>query len=79
MDERKITRCKFNCQGVTKNAVYGKPGKFTYFAKFQTVYSDSPENKAFFEATPSGTIEIGTYKEDVFTPGKEYYVDFVEA
>lgn len=43
------------------------------------VYSGSPENDKFFEATPAGSIEM-TIKNEVaaqlFEQGKEYYVDF---
>lgn len=49
---------------------------------FIPVADSSPENKIFWEATPSGRIELG-----LVNPGavaelelmKEYYVDFTEA
>jgi hypothetical protein len=34
--------------------------------KLNPVYGDTPENKAFFNSTPSGLIELG----------RVYYVDF---
>lgn len=76
------TRCKFLCQSVTKQKKWtqaGEPIQFVYEAKFTAVYGDSPENKAFFDATPTGEIRIGVYKQDVFEPGKEYYIDITEA
>jgi hypothetical protein len=73
------TRCKFTCQSVTKRAAWNKPGEFVHEAEFSAVHEDSPENKAFFDATPSGTLRIGTYKPDIFTPGKQYYLDVSEA
>lgn len=70
-----MTRCKFQCQSVTK-AKYGE--KLLYTAEFQAVYAGSEENKKFFEWTPSGTLRLGVYKEDLFEPGKEYYLDISE-
>lgn len=72
------TRCKFKCQSVTKRLGYVTGGpQFAYDAEFQAVYGDSPENKAFFAATPSGSIKVATVKDDQFVPGHEYYVDFI--
>lgn len=73
-----MTRAKFVCTSVTKSRHWGDPGKFLYTAKFNPVTSGSEENKKFYELTPSGTIELGQYKEDLFAPGKEYYIDFTE-
>jgi hypothetical protein len=71
------TRAKFKCNEVSKRT--GWSGiEFIYAAKFQVVYGDSPENKEFFAATPSGTIEISTLRSDHFEPGKDYYVDFTK-
>lgn len=46
------------------------------------VYGETPENKSFFAATPSGDIRM-TIKNEVaakaFEPNKEYYVDFTPA
>jgi hypothetical protein len=79
----KITRCKFQCNSITKSKYWrqpaaGEPMKFLFQAKFHAVMDDSPENKKFFDATPSGQIEIGTYTDDVFEPGKLYYIDIHE-
>jgi len=75
-----MTRCKVTCAGVTKSL--GNPGpngpRFLYSAKFYFVTSGSEENKRFFEYTPSGQLEISVYKEDVFQPGKSYYLDLTE-
>lgn len=45
------------------------------------VYSNEPgtENKRFWDATPSGSIQLGVVNQaawDQFQIGKEYYVDF---
>lgn len=51
--------------------------------KLQAVWGDdSPENKAFFDATPSGEITVHVRKAEVgdsFELGKTYYVDFTPA
>jgi hypothetical protein len=74
-----MVRCKYKCSSVTKKtAYYGKPG-FLYEAEFAPVTGGSEENKAFFDATPSGSFKVGTYVEDHFEPGKEYYLDIAEA
>jgi hypothetical protein len=52
---------------------------FLYEAAFSAVTDGSTENKEFFQYTPSGSLTIGVYKEDVFEVGKEYYIDVFEA
>ena len=52
--------------------------------KLAPVYSDKPdaENKAFWDATPSGKIELGTINPGAWEPfalGAEFYVDFSPA
>ena len=52
--------------------------------KLQPVYSNDPqhENKKFWEATPSGSIELNINNPDAveeFELGKEYFVDFTPA
>lgn len=46
--------------------------------KLSPVMSGSEENKKFYAATPSGSIELGQFGEEVFEPGKTYFVDFSE-
>lgn len=46
------------------------------------VYGGTPENEAFFKATPSGAISLGCAKAEaakLFKLGAEYYVDFMPA
>lgn len=73
------TRCKFTCQSVTKRQHWNQEKRdekrFLYKAEFTAVYGGSEENAKFFEATPSGNLEIGTYKEDLFEPGVDYFID----
>jgi hypothetical protein len=69
-------RCKFRCQSVRKFQSWnGK--RMLYEAEFNVVMDGSEENEAFFEATPSGTLKVATYKEDHFPVGAEFYVDIV--
>ncbi len=45
-------------------------------------YDPCDENKAFYEATPSGEIELMTVSEGAaaaFVPGQAYYIDFTPA
>jgi hypothetical protein len=76
----RTTRCKFTCQSVTKTKHWSEQGRFLYTAKFSAASDGTPENKAFFEYTPAGELLIGelligTYKEDVFAVGQDYYLD----
>jgi hypothetical protein len=66
-------RCKFHC--AHKDEASGQ-------INFSPVYSGSDENKAFFRATPSGSIVFQTVNPAAFHQfevGKEYYVDFTPA
>lgn len=52
------------------------------YAKLAAVYGTEGENKDFWSATPSGTLEIcisNPNTVDYFELGKEYYLDFSEA
>jgi hypothetical protein len=73
-----MTRAKFRCVSVAKREGWGG-SPFLYSAEFHPVTGDSPENKEFFAATPSGRIEVSTVRADHFEVGKSYYVDFTEA
>lgn len=73
------TRCKFTCRKVEKSVSWRDKTRFLYTAVFEIVSDGSDENRQFFEATPSGELSIGTYMEDRFTPGTDYYIDIEEA
>lgn len=82
----KITRCKFVCQSIRKSftRVYNEEmkkaePKMLFTAELTPVMDGSEENKRFFQYTPSGKFEVGQYKEDVFEPGKEYFIDITLA
>lgn len=78
-----LTRAKFICSAVTKrvsntwnpDGTVG-PNEFEYDADLYPVTGGSDENKRFFASTPSGSIRIGTVRDELFIPGKAYYVDF---
>ncbi len=73
-------RCKFRCNSVSKRLDnYGKEKRFLYTYEFSAVYEGSEENKRFFAYTPSGQLNVGALKDDLFEPGKEYYIDVTEA
>ena len=81
----KTIRCKFQCQSVTQSTS-SKWNKETekydtvpvYSATLGVVYSGSPENEAFFAATPSGSLQLGIHSEQHFEVNKEYYLDITE-
>ncbi len=67
------TRCKFICDEIsTQNC--GNEG-VAYSALFVPVTTGCPENESFFKWTPNGKIELTTLKDQLFKPGKEYYID----
>ncbi len=69
-------RAKFVCESVTQ---YSNPGKSI---KLRAVSDGSPENKAFFQSTPSAELTMAVVNPeaaDQFVPGKSYYVDFTPA
>lgn len=50
--------------------------------KLKPVTSGSPENEAFFKATPGGSIDLNIVNEEAakqLEVGKTYYVDFTQA
>lgn len=69
-------RCKFRVATVEKYPDGGGT------VKLNPVYSGSPENEAFYKATPSGDITFYSINENAigkFEVGKEFYVDFTAA
>lgn len=68
-------RAKFVCESVTNYE-----GSKT--AKLRAVYGSAEENADFTKYTPNGSIEVNITNDapadEVFSPGKNYYVDFTE-
>lgn len=72
-------RAKFKVVSITRQAHWQQNKGELHTVRLQPVTSGSEENKAFFEATPAGQIELGTLPEVVgsnFGIGQEVYVDF---
>lgn len=93
-----MTRAKFRLNSYTTELHAGghyedRDGKKVYVQdppqekrtlNLTPVYSDDPnsENRTFWNASPSGSIQLGVVNQaawGMFEIGKEYYVDFTPA
>lgn len=75
-------RAKFKVQSITMQAHWQRDKGLIGTVKLQPVSGDSDENKAFYAATPGGSIDLSTINEDAlkqFEIGREFYVDFIPA
>lgn len=80
MAQPQTVRCKFRCNSITKRLdSYKSENKFVHTYEFSAVYDGSEENKKFFAYTPSGTLNVGAFRDDLFEPGLEYYIDITLA
>jgi hypothetical protein len=70
-------RCKFLCVAAGAEMGWGDQ-KLLWSYRFQAVVDGSEENKRFWAATPSGSVELHSVQADVFAVGREYYLDFRE-
>lgn len=77
-------KAKFKVQSITEtsNCDVTKPNLKT--VRLSPVYDSNPEseNGKYWQATPSGSIELGTINEDAakqFEVGKDYYITFEKA
>ena len=70
-------RCMFVCQGVTKAVHWDKARGFLWTAEFTAISGKDEESKKYFEATPYGSLKVGTFNADLFEPGKSYYLDII--
>lgn len=77
-------RAKFYVGKVAKfraNNSQGQPG-FGYEVTMHPVTSGSEEDKAFWQATPSGELRMSILNPiagEQFEPGDTYYLDFTKA
>lgn len=80
MSQPTTVRAKFVCSTVIPAAFAGG-----VVVHMNPVYSADPasENKAFSDATPSGTLQMhiaqGKPAADAFQTGRQYYVDITPA
>lgn len=75
-------RAKFKVQSITTSAHWQSDKGHIGTVKLVPVMGGSEENKRFYEASPSGQIELGTINQaalEQFVIGKEFYVDFTLA
>lgn len=75
-------RAKFTVDAKRETLHWQKDKGTLVTVEMSPVMSGSPENVAFYEATPGGKIELGTLNGDAakaFELGKSYYVDFTPA
>lgn len=76
-----MLRAKFQVNGVWNNTtVDGEV--LQQKVTMNPVYSGSDENRAFWEATPTGSIELFISNKAAFNKlvnGKAYYIDFTPA
>lgn len=73
-------RAKFICQRLENQKYQG--GENTKIVLTAVTAYNSPEDKPFWDATPTGTIELSTVNQFAvkhFVPGKKYFIDFIEA
>lgn len=76
-----LVRAKFVVQSITTPKAWNGP-ELMGTVKLVPVTSGSEENKKFYEATPSGSIELGTINQVAlaqFNIGDAFYVDFTLA
>jgi hypothetical protein len=68
-----MVRCKFECDLITEYTT-----GYTYSLR---AVCGAPENKAYWEATPSGTLNLTIVKTKgkLFEVGKSYFIDISEA
>ena len=80
-----MIRAKFTCNSVRKykSTVWegSKPVEgFNHEYEMSAVTGKGGgENESFFASTPTGSIKLSAVRNDLFEPGKTYYVDFTEA
>ena len=67
-------RAKFYCASKIELAAPKAAPVCSYV--FYLVASGCEENKALFEASPAGRLELASANDQLFEIGKEYYLDF---
>jgi hypothetical protein len=75
-------RAKFVVNTITRQKHWDKSKGEVQTIKMFPVTTGGEENQKFYEATPSGSLELGVLNEDAakfFELGKEYYLTFDKA
>lgn len=75
-------RAKFVVQSVTYRQAWNDKSKRVGTVELTPVTGGSDEDKAFFAATPGGTIKLDTVNDaaiEALPLGKAFYVDFTPA
>jgi len=75
-------RAKFKVVSTTQREHWDKQKGQIHEIELQPVMSGSPENEAFYAATPGGLVKLQTVNHEAgvqFALGAEYYVDFTPA
>jgi len=72
-------RCKFTCTSKREYQHWDRSKGSIYEYEFNAVTSGSGENAAFFAATPSGSLKVGTVADGSFIVGQDYYLDLSPA
>jgi hypothetical protein len=67
-------RAKFHCASKIE-LVYPNGAPVCSYV-FYLVASGNAENKAVFEASPAGKLELASADGNLFEIGQEYYLDF---
>jgi hypothetical protein len=74
-------RAKFVVQSITRQKGWGGHAEVQTI-KLSPVSNGSEEDKKFFAATPSGSVELGVVNPDAgnyFELNQAYYLDFTKA
>lgn len=72
-------RAKFYVNEITRRKHWDRAKGDVFTVKMTPVTDGSEENKAFYAATPSGSIELGTVNQaaaESLSLDAEFYVDF---
>lgn len=74
-------RAKFKIDSISRHAGWNG-NKEHHMVKLSPVTSGSEENKAFYAASPGGSMDLTVVKPEVFagfSPGDEFYIDITPA
>lgn len=77
------TRCKFRCTSIETFEHGGVKVRLSaVYPQGTDGFKHSAEDHAFFNATPSGSVEMliqNPYGAELFQPGADFYLDFTLA